>query len=636
MKKALPVPTRRPKRVVLSLTAAALVTVSFGAYAHAVAPAPPASKQAVFTNENAAVRGLLARMTLEEKVGQMMQVEQASLKDPNDIVAYHLGSLLSGGGSGPKRKEDYTREGWTRMIEGYQETALTDSLAIPLLYGIDAVHGNNNIPGATIYPHNIGLGATRDAALVRRISKATSEEVRAIGANWGFAPCVTVPQDIRWGRTYEGYSEDPALVKALGTAAVEGMQGKSLTDGDSLLACAKHFIGDGGTAFGTGKGLNGHGLDQGDTQVDEATLRRIHLQGYLGAIPAGVGSIMPSYSSWNGVKCSANKYLLTDLLKGELGFQGIAISDYNAIDQISPDFKKDVEISINAGMDMVMMTDQYRTFHQDLVALVNEGKVPMSRIDDAVTRILRVKAAMGLLKKSPNVMGSAKYTATFGGKAHRTLARQAVRESMVVLKNERATLPLSKKTARIVVAGVGADSLGMQCGGWTTSWQGQMDNPAVLGGTTLLAGIKGAVSKGTSVTYSVDGTGAQGATLGVVVVGERPYAEFEGDRDDLSLSQADRDAIANLKKANVPVVVIVLSGRPLVLGETLDAADAVVAAWLPGSEGGGVADVLFGDYRPTGKLPSPWPRSTTQLPLPLEASASVAQFPYGFGLTYRR
>ncbi len=586
-----------------------------------------------FVRETAIARALVARMTLEEKVGQMMQVDQANLKDPQDVAKYALGSLLSGGGSGPKRKEDYNLKGWSDLLANYQRIARSTRLGIPLLYGIDSVHGNNNIPGATIYPHNIGLGATRDASLVRRIARVTAEETRAIGANWAFAPCVTVPQDVRWGRTYEGFSEDPALVRRLGVAAVEGLQGDSLADSGTVLACAKHFVGDGGTTFGTGGRDRRSGLDQGDTRIDEATLRRIHLQGYLGAIPAGVGSVMPSYSSWNGLKCSANRHLLTDVLKRELGFQGIVISDYDAIDQIGPDYKEDIATSVNAGMDMVMMTRQYATFAKDLVELVHEGKVPMSRIDDAVTRILRVKAAAGLLGPKSNVAPNPKFQAEFGSPAHRALARTAVRESLVLLKNDRRTLPLRKDVARIHVCGRGADNIGMQCGGWTTSWQGSLAND-VPGSTTILAAIRATVSQRTAVTYSEDGHGVEGADVAVVVVGERPYAEMRGDTADPSLSKDDLQLIASLKRARVPTVVVTLSGRPLVLGDALGDADALVSAWLPGSEGQGVADVLFGDARPTGKLAFPWPRTVAQLPLKL--NGDDPQFPYGFGLTYGR
>ena len=591
------------------------------------------SKQKMFTAFDAQAREIVSKMTLEEKVGQMCQPDQASLKTPSDIEKYFLGSLLSGGGSGPKAKEDYTLKGWTDMVDGYQQHALKTRLAIPLLYGVDAVHGHNNIPGATVFPHNIGLGCARDPRLIEKIGYVTAEEVRATGINWVFAPCVTVPQDERWGRTYEGYSESPDIVRSYGAPSVRGFQGSSLSNPLSVVACAKHFIGDGGTAPGTGKGLNGKGWDQGDTRCDEATLRRVHLQGYITAVQEGVGTIMPSYSTWNGEKCSGQKHLLTEILKQELGFEGFLISDYNAIDQITPDYKKCIEISINAGMDMVMLTDKYIQFCQQLQELVKEGKVPMSRIDDAVTRILRVKFASGLMDKNRSPLADRKLQATFGSEKHRAVARQAVRESLVLLKNDSKVLPLGKKAAHIHVAGIGANSLAMQCGGWTISWQGNMTNQ-IPGGTTILDAIKNTASKQTKVTYSQDGTGAEGADVAVVVIGEKPYAEFEGDSAELTLDKESLSTLANAKKAGIPVVVVLMTGRPVILGNIVDQADALVAAWLPGSEGGGVADVLFGKYKPTGKLSQTWPRSVAQIPIHAGDKSYDPLFPFGFGLTY--
>ena len=430
-----------------------------------------------------------------------------------DIEKYFLGSFLSGGGSGPADKTKYTLQGWADMVDGYQKHALKTRLGIPLIYGVDAVHGHNNIPGATVFPHNIGLGCADDAALVEKIQRVTAEEVRATGINWVFAPCVAVPRDERWGRTYEGYSENPDIVKALGAAAVRGFQGNNPADPLAVLACAKHYLADGGTSYGTGHANGGRGLDQGDTVCDEAALRKIFLPGYVTTVAAGVGTIMPSYSSWNGVKCSASKHLLTDILKNELGFEGFLISDYNAIDQITPDYKQDIETAINAGIDMVMLTDRYAEYCGKLKELVNEGKVPMSRIDDAVTRILRVKFALGLMDAKRPPLADRSLWKSFGSAGHRALARQAVRETLVLLKNQEQMLPLSKKVARLHVAGVGADNLGMQCGGWTINWQGAMGNQ-IPGGTTILQAIKNAVSKDTRVTYSADGTGAEGADAG--------------------------------------------------------------------------------------------------------------------------
>jgi beta-glucosidase len=560
------------------------------------------------------VNQLLARMTLDEKIGQMTQADKEYVKDPTAVETLFLGSILNGGNSDPD--DGNSLEAWTNMYDNFQKHSLKTRLRIPLLYGVDSVHGHSNVLGAVIFPHNIGLGCTRNAALVNRIMQITAEETRATGINWAFAPCVTVPQDPRWGRTYEGYSEDPGIVRDLAGPAVLGLQSDSLANPLSVLACAKHYLGDGGTAFGSAR--DGKGLDQGDTRVDEATLRRIHLQGYYAAVRAGVGSIMPSYSSWNGVKMSGNKYLLTDVLKGELGFEGFLVSDYNAIDQIKPnDFKSSVAISINAGMDMGMIPGRYREYIRDLKALVNEGQVPMSRIDDAVRRILRVKFAMGLMDPNRSVLADRSLHKNFGSPEHRAVAREAVRESLVLLKNDHKTLPIARNAKRIHVAGKSADDLGNQCGGWTISWQGK-SGAVTPGGTTILAALKNSIGHDTQVTYSPDGTGAAGADLAIVVVGEKPYAEGMGDRAELSLAAEDLTAIKNAKSAGVPVAVVVVSGRPLVLGEAMEEADAVVAAWLPGTEGQGVADVLLGEYKPTGKLSYRWQE----------------KFAVGYGLSY--
>jgi beta-glucosidase len=579
----------------------------------------------------------------------MTQPDISALKDPSDIENLFLGSLLSGGSSDPKTGNGV--KDWTAMYEDYQKHTAKTRLKIPLLYGIDAVHGNSNLIGATIIPHNIGLGCTRNPELIEKLGRVTAEEMRATGIQWAFAPCVTVPQDERWGRTYEGFSEDPAIVKVLGAAATRGMQGKSLADPASVAACAKHFVGDGGTKYGTSKTGSG-GNDQGNMICDEATLRKIHLQGYITTVKDGVVTIMPSYSSWNGVKCSASKELLTDLLKKELGFEGFLISDYNAIDQIMPqdkkakkvesnnaagqvatsNYKQCVEISINAGMDMVMVTDKYREYIKDLKELVNEGKVPQSRIDDAVTRILRVKFAMGMMEPNANLMGNPELAKAFGSAEHRAVAREAVRQSLVLLKNEKKTLPLAKTAKRIHVAGRGADDIGMQCGGWTVDWQGKMGN-VQPDGTTILKAIK-QTAKDANVTFSKDGTGAEGADVAVVVVGEEPYAEMKGDRKDLALDKQDLATIANVKKAGIPLVVVLLSGRPMILGDTLKQADAFVAAWLPGTEGQGVADVLFGDYKPTGKLSFSWPRSMKQIPINIGDKKYNPLFKVGYGLSY--
>jgi beta-glucosidase len=591
--------------------------------------AAPAGRKALTAHE-AQIKELVAKMTLDEKVGQMTQPDQSSLKNIADIENLFLGSLLSGGSSDPK--EGNSLEAWTNMYDRYQERTRKTRLGIPILFGVDALHGHNNVIGAVVFPHNIGLGCTRNAALVEKISRISAEEVRATGIQWTFAPCVTVPQDMRWGRTYEGFSEDPKIVKVLGEAATKGWQGADLSDPLSVLACAKHYLADGGTALGTGMGGKSP-LDQGDARIDEQTLRRIHLQGYLTTVAAGVGTIMPSYSSWNGVKVSGSKQLMTDLLKKELGFEGFLISDYNAVDQVDKDFKKAIEISINAGMDMVMVTDKYRDYITKLKELVNEGKVPMSRIDDAVTRILRVKFAMGMMDPKKSYLADRNLHKTFGSPEHRAVARQAVRESLVLLKNDRKTLPLAKTLKRVHVSGKNADDIGNQMGGWTIDWQGASGN-TTTGGTTILAAVKNTVSKDTKVTYSLDGTGAQGADVAIVVIGEKPYAEMQGDRTELNLDKADQQAVANAKKAGIPVVLVVVSGRPLIINDVLPQVDAVVAAWLPGTEGSGVADVLFGDYKPTGKLSFSWPKSVDQLPLKNGQPIADALFKLGYGLKY--
>ncbi|MGE3244111.1 MAG: glycoside hydrolase family 3 protein, partial [Pirellulales bacterium] len=585
--------------------------------------APVASLFAVesksYSSYDAQVRPILAEMTLEEKIGQMTQAELSYLNDhPGDIEKYHVGSVLSGGGSDPAAGNSL--DAWTDAYDKCQQQALKSRLGIPILYGIDGVHGHNNVIGAVVFPHHIGLGCTRDPELVEEVGRITAEEIRATGIQWTFAPCLTVPRDERWGRTYEGFSEDPDVVAELGAAMTRGLQGERLSDPLSVVACAKHFVGDGGTSAQTGEykqgttsfGNEGSGkhitmkLDQGDTQVDEATLRRVHLAPYLPSIEAGVGTIMPSYSRWNGVKCSASKFLLTDVLKNELGFEGFLISDYNAIDQIDPNYKRAVEISVNAGMDMAMAPNTYKQFYEALLALVKEGRVPQSRIDDAVTRIMRVKAAAGLLDKSRSQLADRSLHKSFGSPEHRAVAREAVRKSLVLLKNDGEALPLAKDAKRIHVGGKSADDIGNQCGGWTIQWQGESGN--ITKGTTILDAIEDTVAAGTQVTYSKDGSGANGADVGILVIGEPPYAEGNGDTADLALAAEDVAAFKKMKQAGIPVVVVLVSGRPLMLDPILADADAIVAAWLPGTEGQGVADVLFGDYAPTGKLSFTWPK----------------------------
>ena len=506
------------------------------------------------------VLDLLSYMTLEEKIGQMTQVDRQFLESDNDIGTYYLGSLLSGGGSTPPK--NYPKS-WAKMYDGFQKIALSTRLSIPIMYGIDAVHGHNNVIGATIFPHHIGLGCTNNPQLIEDVYRATAEEVAATGIDWDFAPCLAVPRDERWGRTYEGFGETPNIVKSMAAAAVRGLQTDRLDGPTSILACAKHFIGDGGTKWGTG--LN-EKLDQGDTQITEQELREIHLPGYLPAIEAGVGTIMPSYNQVNGEYCHVSKYLLTDLLKKELGFKGFLVSDWQGLEKMGDDYKSNIIKSINAGMDMVMVPgaakyggQTYTNFINLLIESVNEGSISENRINDAVARILKIKFEMGLFERP---YSDKSLLRKVGSKEHRNIAREAVKQSLVVLKND-GVLPLSKDLGHIHVAGKNADDLGNQCGGWTISWQGE--SGPLTKGTTIYEAIQVAVSSFTNVTYSKNGSGAKGADVGIVVIGETPYAEMEGDRESLALDKKDLAAIDRIKKAGVPVVVIIVSGRPLII-----------------------------------------------------------------------
>jgi beta-glucosidase len=532
--------------------------------------------------------------------------------------------MLSGGNSKPPQNNVAT---WLLTVHQLQSRALKTRLKIPKLYGIDAVHGHNDVVGTVIFPHNIGLGATRNAALVEKAEHITALEMVGTGIRWSFAPCIAVAQDERWGRTYESFGQSPDLVSEMASAAVRGFQGPELSGrNESVLACAKHFIGDGGTE---------EGADEGNTVCDEATLRKLFLPPYRAAIQAGVGSVMASYSSWNGEKMHGHKQLLTGLLKQELGFKGFVVSDDAGIDQISPDYKLAVQTAINAGVDMAMIprgpwqSNSYVDFTQDLKELVTERKVSESRINDAVSRILRIKFQMGLFEH-PYADNPA-LTADIGSAAHREVARQCVRESLVLLKNEKHLLPLSKKIKHLVVVGAAADNLGMQCGGWTVDWQGGTGK-ITTGGTTLLDGIQQAVSPETQVTYSPDASYITNADAVIAVVGELPYAEWRGNSFSIELDPGDAALLEQAKTGGAPVVTILLSGRPLILGSALGNCDALIAAWLPGTEGEGVADVLFGDYKPTGKLPREWPRDWGQAAA--NDMTGEPLFPYGFGLTY--
>jgi beta-glucosidase len=567
----------------------------------------------------ARVSDLLSRMSLDEKLGQMTQAERGAVSNAQ-ITQFRLGSLLSGGGSAPSPNNATS---WANMYDGFQSAALATPLGIPLIYGVDAVHGHNNVVGATIFPHNIGLGATRNPALVQSIGRATAEEVSGTGIDWDFAPCLCVARNDRWGRTYESFGETPDLVSSMATV-INGLQGSSLSAPGSVMATAKHYIGDGGT---TG------GVDQGNTQLSETDLRAIHLPPFRAAVQRGVGSFMITYSSWNGVKMHGHQYLITTVLKGELGFSGFVVSDWNGIDQIDgqPGFTAaEVRTAINAGIDMVMVPDAWQSYITLLRQEVQAGRISMSRIDDANRRILTKKFELGLFERP---LTDRSFTPTVGNSAHRTLARQAVRESQVVLKNANNILPLATANNRIFVAGRNADNIGHQSGGWTISWQG--GSGAITPGTTILQGIRNTVAPSSVVTYNLNGSGINSSyNVAIAVVGETPYAEGAGDRPgSMSLASTDINTINTLRAAGVPVVVVLVSGRPLDIATQLGNWNALVAAWLPGTEGQGVADILFGVAQPTGKLPMTWMNSVSQQPIN-SGDGQTPLFPFGFGLAY--
>jgi len=585
------------------------------------------------------VQELLSRMTLEEKIGQMTQVEKNSLP-PGAVRQHFIGSVLSGGGGYPVNNSP---TGWADMVSAFQAEALETPLSIPILYGVDAVHGHNNLRGAVIFPHNIGLGAARDAQLVARIGRATAEEMAATGVHWNFAPTIAVPQDIRWGRTYEGFGGDPGLVAQLGSAYIQGLQGDRISDPLSVLATAKHYLGDGGSGWSTSRTVFPippgfefttkdnkfqFMIDQGDTRLAEADLRRVHLAPYIDAVQAGVQTVMASLSSWNGIKMHAQRYLLTDVLKGELGFTGFIVSDWGGIDQVSDDYYQAVVTAINAGIDMSMVPQDYERFISHLRQAVEKGDIPLKRIDDAVRRILTVKCKAGLFERHHP---DPRHLTLVGSAQHRELAREAVARSLVLLKNEAQTLPLPKDTPMILVGGPAADDIGLQCGGWTIEWLGKPGN--ITPGTTILSGIRGAVSPSTRVIHEAEGQFKgyedQPAAIGMAVLAETPYAEGFGDRADLSLPVADIELIERMRRCCRKLVVVLLSGRPLILTEQLPLMDALIAAWLPGTEGQGVADVLFGDLPFTGKLSYSWPRNMEQIPMQAE---DMPLFPFGFGL----
>lgn len=584
------------------------------------------------------VEALLSQMTLAEKIGQMTQVEKNSIT-PDEVARYGIGSVLSGGGGNPTPN---TPAAWAAMVRSFLEAAQTARLGIPLIYGVDAVHGHNNLRGATIFPHNVGLGATRNAQLVTQIGRLTALELLATNVHWNFAPTVAVPQDIRWGRTYEGFGEDTELVSELGVAYLRGLQGERLDAPHSVLASVKHFLADGGTSWGSTRTYDWIDqlwrsddarwrIDQGDARIDEATLRAVHLPPYVAAMAAGARNIMVSYSSWNGQKMHAHRYLLTDVLKGELGFTGFLVSDWQALIQLSADSYAAVVTAINAGLDMIMVPFDYLRFIHDLTLAVTNGDVSLARINDAVRRILTVKLELGLDERP---FGDETLLSLVGSDAHRQVAREAVRRSLVLLKNEGQTLPLARETPVILVAGWAADNIGWQCGGWTIEWMGG-DGP-ITPGTTLLEGVRQSVSAETTVHYQPTGVFddlENIADVGLVVLSEPPYAEGEGDRDDLSLSPEDNALLERVRPRCRRLVAVLYSGRPLLITEQLPLCDAFVAAWLPGTEGNGVSDMLFGAAPFTARLPYTWPRTMAQVGEGRHTDEHPPLFPFGYGLS---
>uniref|UniRef100_A0A6M2E5X3 Uncharacterized protein n=1 Tax=Populus davidiana TaxID=266767 RepID=A0A6M2E5X3_9ROSI len=582
------------------------------------------------------IKDLMSRMTLEEKIGQMVQIDRLTAS-PDIMQTYCIGSVLSGGGSAPL--PEASAEDWVNMINGFQNGSLSGRLGIPMIYGIDAVHGHNNVFNATIFPHNVGLGATRDPDLVKRIGSATALEVRATGIPYVFAPCIAVCKDPRWGRCYESYSEDHKVVQAM-TEIIPGLQGDIPVNSrkgvpyvggkKKVAACAKHFVGDGGTT----KGIN-----ENNTVIDKHGLLSIHMPAYSDSIIKGVSTIMVSYSSWNGEKMHANRELITGFLKNTLKFKGFVISDWQGIDRItSPphaNYSYSVQAAIQAGIDMVMLPFNHTEFIDDLTYLVKSNVIPMDRINDAVGRILLVKFTLGLFE---NPLADLSLVNELGSQAHRDLAREAVRKSLVLLKNGKnetdPLLPLPGKVSKILVAGTHADNLGYQCGGWTIQWQGFSGNRDTRG-TTILGAIKSTVDPSTEVVFQENPDSKfikdNNFAYAIIVVGEPPYAETAGDSMDLTMIDPGPSVISNVCET-VKCVVVVISGRPIVIEPYLSSIDALVAAWLPGTEGQGVADALFGDYGFTGKLPRTWFKNVDQLPMNVGDPHYDPLFPFDFGL----
>jgi len=587
---------------------------------------PPAGRDA---KTEAKITALIKQMSLEEKIGQVIQPEIKSIT-PDEATQYHIGTIENGGGSWPGQNKHATVADWVRISDAYYQAALKGNReGIPLLWATDAVHGDNNVYGATLFPHNVGLGAMHDPALMEKIGAATAQEVRATGLDWAFAPTIAVARDDRWGRAYESYSEDPKIVTAYAAAMVRGLEGAgpAFLDKDHVIATAKHFLGDGSTDGGR---------DQGDSLATEDELIALHAPGYAAAIDAGVQSVMASYNSWHGTKMHANKALLTDVLKGRMGFDGMIMGDWNAHGQIPGCTNGDCPIAFNAGLDIFNAPTEWKALYANMIAEVKAGTIPQSRLDDAVRRILRVKFRARLFDE-PSPASRPGAGGPIGTPEHRAIARQAVAESLVLLKNN-GVLPL-KASARILIAGDGADNIAMQSGGWTSSWQGT-DNTAAdfPGATSIYQGLKAQIeAAGGQALLSPDGTLPNRPDAAIVVFGETPYAEFMGDQPDVALHHDNQESLALLKKLKaegVPVVAVLLSGRPLYVNPQINAADAFVAAWLPGSEGEGVADVLLGGKDFTGKLAVSWPKRPDQTPLNAGDAGYDPQFAYGYGLSY--
>lgn len=600
------------------------------------------------------VNNMLGEMTLTQKIGQMTQADRMTCT-PEDVYHYALGSVLSSAGSTP---EDNSPKGWLDMCEAYWEASMrpriTNSGAsaprIPIMYGLDAIHGHASVYGSTIFPHNIGMGCTFETAQAKQLAKVTRREVLATGVDWVFGPNLAVARDKHWGRTYESFSESTDLVSKFTAPSIESLQNDF--NMASVIACAKHWIGDGGTQSG---------IDQGNTQVSLEELLQVHVPPYIEAINAGVLTIMVSFSSWNGIKCHANEFLLTDMLKKQLGFEGFIVSDMQGIDFVSDDFYIAVERSVNAGIDMFMVPENWPAFIEHLMTHVEMGTVPLSRINDAVRRILSVKVASGLMDRpSPKNRMWSNHD-SFGSDEHRAIARETVRKSMVMLKNDNHVLPLAPDS-RVLVCGKNAHNLGHQCGGFTMTWQGESGNDGIKG-TTIWQGIKGHNPNAQLVSESTIPMLNKGEyDYAIVVIGEKPYAEGMGDirpkikdiaelsseiqgslnlmapkGDTLELADLypeDLALLAQLQTLNIPIITIVVSGRPLITNKELDISDAFIAAWLPGSEGAGVADVLFGEHDFTGRLSFSWPKHPRPA-LNFDEDGYESLFPVGFGMSYK-